>query len=428
MPVPRTDVDVAVVGAGPAGSAAAITLATAGARVTLIDKATFPRDKCCGDGLTTGALRLLERLGVSPLSLPSWHAVDAAWVRSPSGRVVELPLPHDRGIYAGVVRRTELDAVLVDRARDAGAKVHEGAGVIAARRSADAIELEVYGLGTITARVAIGADGMWSPLRKMFGAAEPGYLGEWHAFRQYFAEVGPAAATQLWVWFEPDLLPGYAWSFPLGDRRANVGFGIPRGGSISTQAMKQLWPELLARPHVQAVLGGSAVAEAPHKAWPIPARIGSLPLVAERALFVGDAAGATDRLTGEGIGQALLTGVLAAEAILEHDGADGKAIGDAYTRSVRQELLVDHWMSVALGKILERPNGARAAIRVAGSSAWARENFARWLFEDEPRGVVLTPRRWHRRFLDRDGAFAGADDRPAAFTATTQSRNAPSLP
>ena len=111
-----TEVDVAVIGAGPAGSAAAITLAKAGARVALIDKATFPRDKCCGDGLTTGALRVLEQLGVSPLHLPSWQAVDAAWVRSPSGRVVELPLPRGRGVYAAVVRRTELDALLLDRA------------------------------------------------------------------------------------------------------------------------------------------------------------------------------------------------------------------------------------------------------------------------------------------------------------------------
>ena len=290
VPRPAVEVDVAVVGAGPAGSAAAITLAQAGANVALVDKATFPRDKCCGDGLTTGALRLLEQLGVSPLSLPSWQSVDAAWVRSPSGRVVELPLPSGRGIYAAVARRTELDALLVDRARDAGAEVHEGSTLTGVRSTADAIELDVDEVGTISARMAIGADGMWSPLRKMLGAAEAGYLGEWHAFRQYFAEVGPAAASQLWVWFEPDLLPGYAWSFPLAGGRANVGFGIPRGGAISTQAMKQLWPDLLARPHIHAVLGGSAVAEAPHKAWPIPARIGSLPLTA--------AAGAVRRRRG----------------------------------------------------------------------------------------------------------------------------------
>ena len=70
---------------------------------------------------------------------------------------------------------------------------------------------------------------MWSPLRKHLGVATPGYLGEWHAFRQYFTGVGPRAARDLFVWFEPDLLPGYAWSFPLPDGRANVGFGIQRG-------------------------------------------------------------------------------------------------------------------------------------------------------------------------------------------------------
>ncbi len=170
VPCPAVEVDVAVVGAGPAGSAAAITLAQAGASVALVDKATFPRDKCCGDGLTTGALRLLEQLGVSPLSLPSWQSVDAAWVRSPSGRVVELPLPSGRGVYAAVVRRTELDALLVDRARDAGAEVHEGSTLTGVRTTADAIELDVDEVGTISARMAIGADGMWSPLRKMLGA------------------------------------------------------------------------------------------------------------------------------------------------------------------------------------------------------------------------------------------------------------------
>ncbi len=416
-----TDVDVAVVGAGPAGSAAAIVLARAGVRVALIDKATFPRDKCCGDGLTTGALRLLEELGASPLPLASWQKVDAAWVRSPSGRTIEFPLPHGRGIYAGVARRTELDALILDRARDAGATVHEGATMTDARMTANAIELDVENLGTITARTAIGADGMWSPLRKALGASTPGYLGEWHAFRQYFANVGDAAATQLWVWFDADLLPGYAWSFPLADGRANVGFGIARGGAISTQAMKQLWPELLARPHVREVLGEAAIAEAPHKAWPIPARIGSLPLSRGRALFVGDAAGATDVLTGEGIGQALLTGVLAADAILNTNGLDATVAAERYERAVRRHLVADHRMSVTLGKILSSPKGARAAIRIAGKTAWTRENFARWLFEDEPRAIVLTPRRWHRRFLDRDGAFADLSaDRPAPFTPTTQ--------
>ena len=75
------------------------------------------------------------------------------------------------------------------------------------------------------------------------------------------------------MWFEADLVPGYVWSFPLPDGRANVGFGIQRGGKVATKEMKALWPEILARPHIAAVLGPDAQPEARHQAWPIPARV-----------------------------------------------------------------------------------------------------------------------------------------------------------
>src|SRR5205085_1172881 len=125
----------------------------------------------------------------------------------------------------------------------------------------------------IHARYLIAADGMWSPVRRMLGVAVPDYRGDWHAFRQYFDDVSDEASRELYVSFEPDFLPGYFWSFPVGDRGANVGFGIRRGGSLRVGAMKTLWPELLARPHIRALLGPDAVPAAPHRAWPIPARV-----------------------------------------------------------------------------------------------------------------------------------------------------------
>src|SRR3712207_1121863 len=89
----RAIADVLVVGGGPAGAAAAVTLARAGRRVTVAARARFPREKCCGDGLTTGALRLLAELGLDPAAVPTWQPVDRAVLRSPSGRTVALPLP-----------------------------------------------------------------------------------------------------------------------------------------------------------------------------------------------------------------------------------------------------------------------------------------------------------------------------------------------
>jgi menaquinone-9 beta-reductase len=401
-----TAADAVVVGAGPAGAAAAITLARAGRRVTVVDKATFPRDKICGDGLTTGALRLLEDLGLRPDAVPSWQRVDDIVVCGPAGHEVTFPLPRGRGTYAAVARRTDLDAALVAVARDAGVAVVEGRACTGAREDTDGVVVEVEGLPPIEAGFAVAADGMWSPVRKHLGLATPGYRGEWHAFRQYFRGVGPRAARDLIVWFEPDLLPGYAWSFPLPDGRANVGFGIQRGGKVARiQDMAGIWRELLDRPHIRAVLGDGAEAESPHRAWPIPARIDEAVLTGRRTLFVGDAATATDPLTGEGIGQALLTGVLAAETIAG-EGPDPAAVTAAYRKAATAALVADHRMSLLLIRAVRHRKGVRAGMRLAGATGWTRRNFARWLFEDYPRAAVVTPSRWHRGIFTGPGAWA----------------------
>ena len=401
-------IDVAVIGAGPAGTAAAITLARAGIDVTVFDKATFPRDKTCGDGLTTLALRQLEQLGLDPADVASWIDVTDCFVTSPSGVSIHLPLPPaSDGRFAAVTTRLDLDAALVDLARKEGATVVEGAGLTAAREESNAVVLRIGADGAdereVRARWVVAADGMWSPTRRALGLAEPGYRGEWHAFRQYVGNVGERAATELHVMFEADIVPGYFWSFPLPGRRANIGFGIQRGGKVPVGDMGPLWEDLLARPHIRDLLGPDVTPEAPHRAWPIPARIDTAVTSTPRVLFTGDAVAACDVMTGEGIGQALLTGVRAAESI-----RDRAVIGDVathYHRTVTEELVADHRMSQLLVRALQHRKGARAAIRVAGATPWTRRNFARWLFEDSPRGIAFTPSRWHRGALSGPGAY-----------------------
>jgi len=400
---PTLTVDVLVVGAGPAGTTAAATLARAGRSVMVVDKAVFPRDKCCGDGLTTLALRELEAVGLRPERVANWQTVEAAWLRSPSGREVCLPMPAD-GIFAATTPRRELDAALVDLAREAGADIREGHSIDALRQFDDRVDATIGGLGVVTAGYVVAADGMWSPTRKLLGLSEPGYLGEWHAFRQYARNVTGPAHDRLYVWFEPDLLPGYAWSFPLPDGRVNIGFGVMRDGLHSGADMKALWKGLLDRPHIHEALGPDVELEDRHTAWPIPAGIDRAVLTAGRVLFVGDAARATDVMTGEGIGQAVLTGRLAAEAVVEAHG-DAHGVRAHYERAVRHHLLADHRMSKILNVLLARPRLARGAVRIVGLTDWTRRNFVRWMFEDEPRAVVFTPRRWHRHFLRQHGTY-----------------------
>jgi geranylgeranyl reductase family protein len=399
--------DVAIVGAGPAGTAAAVELSAAGRSVVVIDKATFPRDKCCGDGLTTLALRELDHLGFDPSGLSDWHDVHSAWLRSPNGRETEVPLP-DTGLYAAVCPRLQLDHALVELARTSGADVVEGAAVAGVEPESDRVTLRLAGAGpaAVTARYVVAADGMWSPVRKQLGLSEPGYRGEWHAFRQYARNISGPAAERLMVFFEPDLLPGYAWSFPLPGNRVNIGFGVLRDGNRRIQDMAALWRDLLHRPHITDALGAGFELEGRHTAWPIPARVDATPLSHGRVLFVGDAAAATDVMTGEGIGQALLTGRLAAAAIELGGALQPEFVAHRYETTVRDELFADHRMASRLGSVLAHRHGAEWALRIVEHSGrWGRRNFARWMFEDEPRAIVLTPHRWHRGFLSRPGAY-----------------------
>jgi geranylgeranyl reductase family protein len=405
--VPVLTADVVIVGAGPAGVAAAVPLARAGRDVVVVDKAVFPRDKCCGDGLTTLALRELERIGFEPGAVADWQVVDGAVIRSPSGRQVRVPLPSGSGTFAAVAPRRQLDDAVAELAVKAGATVLQGHGFDGTLDQHDGhVVVGVAGGDAIAARYLIGADGMWSPVRKAVDAGPAGYLGEWHAFRRYVGGVGGAAGRDLFVCFDADVLPGYAWSFPLPGGRANVGFGVLRDGTRRAGDVAALWAGLLERPHIREALGPDAVPEGRHLAWPIPARVDTATVAVGRVLLAGDAAMAADVMTGEGIGQALLTGRLAADAILAGGALDPAGVRRHYTGAVRHHLAADHRMSVLLGRVLAHERGARGAVAVLDhAGGWGRRNFARWMFEDEPRAVALTPSRWHRRFLAQPGCF-----------------------
>ena len=396
---------VLIIGAGPSGTACAATLHRLGHEVVVVDKATFPRDKCCGDGLTTNALRILEGLDFDPSRVADWQTCSDVEMRSFSGRKIDLPLPTIGGQFAAIAPRAQFDHALVEHCRDMGITIHEGCAFESiTHHDTSGISVRVENLGELTVDYVVAADGMWSPVRKSLGLSTPGYLGEWHAFRQYIGNVHGSANEKLHIWFDKDLLPGYAWSFPLPDNRVNFGFGILRTSDRSTKYMNDLWRDLLTRPYITETLGEHFVPEDRHTAWPIPARIHDAVRSSGRVLFIGDAVCATDTLTGEGIGQALETGIAAGEAI--HECNTAADVRDSYSHKIDSLLLADHHMSSVLSRMLTYPVVARMVLALVDTNNWTRKNFVRWMFEDEARAVVFTPRRWHRRFLARPGAYS----------------------
>jgi geranylgeranyl reductase family protein len=398
--------DVLVVGAGPAGVATGLEARRLGLGVLVVDKATFPRDKTCGDGLTTGALRLFDELGFDVRALPSWVGITDTVLVSPSGRQVEVPLP-PAGTYAGVVPRSELDAALVAHARARAVEIREGVALTGVAEYDDRIRVTLADGTELSARFVVAADGHWSPVRRLIGAESAAPLGSWHAFRQYFTGVDD---RRLWVLFEEDLLPGYAWVFPVGGRdgtgRANVGFGVLRSdGEANGKALAARWRGLADRPSLRRALGPHAKPEGTVRAWPIPAAYDRNRLTHGRVLFAGDAGNVVDPMTGEGIAQALESGMRAARAIAASPG-NAVVVTARYRRDVDRTLGADLRFAAWLQHVLRIPLGARAAIRAASLTPWTRRNFARWMWEDYPRALVLTPRRWHRGALTASGAYA----------------------
>ena len=318
-----THTDVLVVGAGPAGSAAAAWTARLGMNTVLADAAVFPRDKTCGDGLTPRAIAELERLGLGD------------WVRShgtnrglrAAGFGQELLLPWPGGSlpdYGSAVPRTELDDRIFRVAIESGAHPFEHARAVDAERDASGkVTAVIFQIGkertrhTIACNTLIVADGVRSPLGRVLGR-------EWHRDTAYgvagrsYVKSGrsddPWISSHLELRGEDDeLLPGYGWIFPLADGEVNLGVGAlatsKRPADLQIRPLMEYYANLrreewdlsgeLRLPTSALLPMGGAVSGVAGPNW----------------ILVGDAAGCVNPLNGEGIDYGLETGRVGAELI-----------------------------------------------------------------------------------------------------------------
>ena len=217
--------DVLVVGSGPAGSIAALVLARGGARVALVDKAAFPRDKACGDLIGPRGVQLLRELA---LEVPDAPRVSDMLVVGPTGNCVRLPAPPGRTYpgYGIVVQRMLFDAALQGFAIAAGAEFFDGR---AEEPIGDNGRLDGFSLSStmrLRADVIVGADGAASHVAEVAGLVDPGRVLWAFAVRTYLDEPVEMPHIMLWTPRPGSGFPGYGWVFPAGGGRANVGLGV----------------------------------------------------------------------------------------------------------------------------------------------------------------------------------------------------------
>ena len=307
------DRDVVVVGGGPAGAAAALAARRAGASVLVLDRADFPRDKVCGDGIAPEALDVLAVLGADPAELVAGYpAVPRLSLRAPRGAVVERDTPRP----SHVVPREVLDARVLAAALTAGAEFrrHRVRSVVVAD---DGVVVD----GAVRAGVLVGADGAESVVRRALDLPRARDDRIAVAIRGYAPEPPLRPGTQVLVTTE-QRWPAYAWSFPLGDGRANVGYGELVSGGATREALVAGLHRLLPGVEPDRL-----------RAHRLPLSTGRPRQPDGRVLLAGDAASLINPLTGEGIFYAVLSGALAGAA-----ATAGAHAGAVYRRALRSRL------------------------------------------------------------------------------------------
>ena len=396
-----------VVGAGPAGSAAAAWAARHGADVVIADAAVFPRDKTCGDGLTPRAIGELQLLG-----LEDWlraHTVNQGLRAHGFGQVLLLPWPGGNlPDWGSAVARTELDDHLRTTAIKAGATAVDGARAVDVRMDGDRVAAVIFKDGReIACRRLVVADGVRSPLGKVLGR-------EWHretvygvAGRSYVAST---RADDPWISSHLELrgqdgaiLSGYGWLFPLGADAGEVNLGV---GTLATAkrpadvAIKPLMGfyaderreefglgDELRMPTSALLPMGGAVSNVAGRNWAL----------------IGDAAACVNPLNGEGIDYGLETGRWIAEILVDQPDPDLAVIWPALLREHYGEAF-----SIArrLAGLVTVPRLLPALGPAGMRSDWLMTLALRWmgnLVTDEDRDRAARVWRWAgRRSLARD--------------------------
>ena len=358
--------DAIVIGAGPAGATAALTLAEAGLSVLLMEKERLPRDKPCGGGLTPKARRLLP----APVEDLVLNRATSVQVRFGS-RLSTRFRAREAAIW--MVRRRDLDLRLVETAARRGVEVHEGE-VFRSLESGDEVRVNSAG-GHYRARVAIGADGAESRVAVCLGMPR---ARRWMVALEAEGEVaGDPLAGEAIV--DLGVPSGYAWVFPKGGFY-NVGIGsfLPE----TARELRSRFDRFAEGLHLPS---SEPLVPVGHR---IPVGLTASPLHRGNVLLAGDAAGVADPFFAEGIPHSLLTGRLAAETTIDYLAGRTRDLSP-YTRRVRDALGREARLWRITAALVYR--APALCLRVLASSGWLQSRVERAIA-----GEVRLCQRWCR--------------------------------
>ena len=316
--------DVIVVGAGPAGATAATALAQKGHDVLLLDRHQFPRDKTCGDAVPAGAIELLWRLGMrekieQAVKRGEFYPLTGMLLVSPRGHELHAKFNHGKvGSASYVAPRLYFDALIQEHAIDSGAEfcqaqakepIVEDDKVVGIRARVNG------GVKDLRARLVIGADGVTSVVTRHIRPKEAQHVDGHRAvaLRAYIEDI-EEFPEKVEFYLYKDILPGYAWIFPIGKNKANIGLGMRLDHFRKKKYnLEQMLEDFLEMPAIKKrLLNGGQLRDV--ATWQL--NFGSqknLQHTFDGAMLVGDAAGFINPLTGGGIHNALVSAELAAQ-------------------------------------------------------------------------------------------------------------------
>ena len=372
--------DAIVVGAGPAGSSAAYWLASAGLDVLLLEKAAFPREKVCGDGLTPRGTRALVDIGIDTSEAAGWRHNKGVRVVAEGMRVhLNWPELSSFPLHGTVRPRADLDALLASRAVKAGAHLHEHTAVT------DLVIDRAGRVGGVAATcgpekrdvcyrapVVLACDGASGRLARYLGLHRNDKRPMGVAVRRYY--TSPRTDDdylEIHTLDDPRLMPGYGWIFGMGDGTVNVGLGALNSsagfGKTPYRAMLTRWVD--GTPEGWGLREATAVG--PTRGAGLPMGFNRTPHYSRGMLLVGDSAGSANPLTGEGIPYAIESGKFAAEAVVQAlarpAGSQRERALHAYPARMAAEWGGYYRLGAALAKIIGPPALMPACIRHGAS-------------------------------------------------------------